>query len=983
MSLKLQFDSSQGYQLDAIRAVTDLFEGLPLKEDDFSVRLGTTRGEGLLAAQETDIMGVGNDAKLPEEELLANLRAIQTRNRLKLSDTLIEEGGSFPQFSVEMETGTGKTYVYLRSMFELNKLYGYRKFVIVVPGRAIREGVLKNLQVTEEHFRALYGNEPFKYSVYDSKDMSRVRDFAVGRELQVLIINIEAFRKDFGDEDFDPEKGVLFHRPSEKLSGHSPREFIQAVHPIVIIDEPQSVDGTALAKEAIRLLNPLFTLRYSATHKNPVNVIYRLDPVQAYSMRLVKRIAVASALEEGGVGNDAYIRLLQLDNTRGIRAKIEINMNGAGGPVRTTKWVKSGDDLHTVSGEREEYREGYHVSEIRVEPGNECITFTPSNVRVCLGEGTGADDEAVRRTQIRMTIEEHFNKELQLQGRGIKVLSLFFLDRVANYREYGEENQVRKGRYAEWFEEEYERLRIDPRFAALNALPAEKVHDGYFAEDKTGKLKDSRGAGDAEADASAYDKIMKNKEQLLSLSEPLKFIFSHSALKEGWDNPNVFQICTLNHTTTEMKKRQEIGRGLRLPVNQSGERVFDESVNQLVVIANESYAEFSRTLQREYETDCGVTFGKLRPDAFVQLEYLHEGEEKITAETDSAAIYESLKTQGMLDAEGKITEAFKPEQPGFHLELPEAYLELHNTIVDIVSKQRLEKHIIDRRNRKVVKLNKQVFISEDFKELWKRIQPKTAYRVTFESEALIAAAAERVRNMATIEAPRVRYVKATFDINEDGVATREVRNNIVTVTTASQLPDVLAHIQRETHLKRVTIAEVLKSSGRLDDFKKNPQRFIDESTKAIKSALSQLVIEGIEYQRLDGEIYEMSLFEKEPELRSFLDRLVMTGKSVYEGIEYESEPERAFAESLNSKDYIKLFVKLPPWFKVETPVGTYNPDWAFVKENDEKLYLVRETKSTLDSDERRKAENIKIRCGRKHFEALGVDYDVVTDAAGI
>lgn len=989
--MKLQFDPNQQYQMDAVRAVTDLFDGLPLQEDEFSVSVAKERGNGMFATQAEDVMAFGNHALLSDEELLKNLQIVQTRNDLDpatvIQKTRIggEESQGYPQFSVEMETATGKTYVYLRTIHELFNRYGYSKFVVVVPGKAIREGTLKNLEITKDHFQKLYGNQPFWYGVYDSKNMSVVRDFSVSRTLSILVINIEAFRKDFEDEGTDPEKGVLFHRSSEKLSGRSPREFVQAVHPIVIIDEPQSVDNTPLAKRSLSLLNPLFTLRYSATHRNPYNLVYRLDPIRAYEMRLVKKVAVAEVLGADGPGAGAYVKLLSVSNEGGIKAQIEVDEQTENGPKRKKITVKNGDDLYAKTKRRDVYQNGFMVGEINAADGREYIQFEPSGIRLNIGEAHGGDDEAIKRLQIRKTIEEHFEKELELQGRGIKVLSLFFLDRVSNYREYPEEGEPVKGLYACWFEEEYEALRQKPRYAVLEHKPVASVHDGYFAEDKNGKLKDSRGAGDTADDETAYNKIMKEKERLLSLSEPLKFIFSHSALREGWDNPNVFQICTLNQANSAIKKRQEIGRGLRLPVNQDGQRVFDDSINRLVVVANESYKDFAKKLQTEYEEDCGVTFGKITSNVFSKLVYEKEGVERILEQADADRIFTALQAQGVLDAEGKVTDVFQPEQLGFKLVLPEDLQFLEIDIIDRIARYRLERHVVRHERKSPVKLNKEVFLSTDFVELWNRIKAKTVYSVLYSSEDLVHSVVQKVKSMPAIHPPKVQYVKAEFTTDNRGVTAREVLNTMITVSDeVTNLPDIVTYLQRVTHLKRDTIVKVLiGADSRLNEFKVNPQRFMDQVADILSQELNRLSVEGIKYEKLEGDVYEMSLFEEE-EFSAYLQNLIKAEKSVYERISVDSEIERAFAEALEQKDYIKLYVKLPNWFTIDTPVGKYNPDWAIVKEEDQKVYFVRETKGTLEEAKLRSLELQKIKCGKKHFSAIGMeDFEVIKDANGI
>ncbi len=981
--MKLQFDPNQEYQMDAVRAATDLFEGLPIVGDSFSVAVAQEKGIGIFATQTEDVLAYGNHAMLPDDSLFENLQAVQRRNGVSESESLQKTMG-YPQFSVEMETGTGKTYVYLRTIHELHTKYGYSKFVIVVPGKAIREGTLKNLEITQEHFRTLYGNTPFSYAVYDSKNMSTVRDFAVSRGLSVLIINIEAFRKDFDDEDMDPEKGVLFHRSSEKLSGRSPREFVQAVHPIMIIDEPQSVDNTPIAKKSISLMNPLFTLRYSATHRNPYNLIYLLDPIRAYEMRLVKRVAVAEVLGTGEASSGAYIKLIAVTNDGGIKAQIEFDEDTESGPKRKKIKVRGGDDLFVKSKHRDSYRDGFLVGEIGAETGKEFITFEPSGITLHVGEAHGGDNEAIKRLQIRKTIEEHFEKELELQGKGIKVLSLFFLDRVANYRVYPEEGAPEKGLYANWFEEEYERLSITERYKCLPHLPVGKVHDGYFAADKSGKLKDSRGEGDTSDDESVYNKIMKEKEKLLSLEEPLKFIFSHSALREGWDNPNVFQICTLNQTNAAIKKRQEIGRGMRLPVDQNGVRVFDESINKLVVIANESYIDFAKKLQTEYEEDCGVTFGKITEKAFAGLSYYKGGVEMTITAEHISTIIESLRAQGMIDESGKLTDLFDPTNAGFGLSLPESLRDIEVDIIDRISQYQLERHIARHDRKERVKVNKEIFLSPDFRELWDRIKAKTTYAVQFSDTALVEAIAEKLRTMPTIQSPKVQYIKAELAVDERGVTTREVRNTTVTVTNEDEyLPDILSYLQRLTHLRRRTLVEILSRSGRLSEFPKNPQRFMDLTAEIIRGELRRLSIDGIQYEQIAGDNYEMRLFE-EHEFSAYLRELLRSRKSVYERIPYDSEIERRFAMDLESKDQIKLYVKLPSWFTVETPLGKYNPDWAIVKEEDEKVYFVRETKGSIEESSMRLSEDQKIKCGKKHFAAIGMtNFEVVKDAREI
>lgn len=561
-------------------------------------------------------------------------------------------------FTVEMETGTGKTYVYLRTIYELNKHYGFTKFVIVVPSVAIREGVYKSLQITKEHFDELYNRTPLEYFIYDSQKLDKVRNFATATTIQVMIINIDAFRKSFEDPEKEDKANVI-HRTNDRLNGYRPIEFIQQTNPIVIIDEPQSVDTTPKSKEAIASLNPLCTLRYSATHVDKYNMVYRLDAVDAYNQKLVKKIEVMSVRSEESF-NVPYIKLVEVKEGK---AKIELDVETRGKVKRTTKTVKYGDDLYDISGERELYR-GYIVEQIDWTEGNESIEVNGHYLRV--GDVIGdIDDDTIKRYQIRKTIEEHLDKELRLRPRGIKVLSLFFIDKVANYRDYDKDGNPIKGKYAIMFEEEYKKLIQKPKYRTLFNdidvdMDVEKVHNGYFAQDKKGRLKDTK--GNTEADTDVYNLIMKDKERLLSLDEPLRFIFSHSALREGWDNPNVFQICTLKDSAgTYVSRRQEIGRGLRLAVNQNGERVQDYNVNTLTVMANESYEEFVASLQKEIEEETGVTFGKFEKHVFAKLVYIDpDTEEPVQMGYElSAKLYEELKQYDYIDENGKAKPSLK------------------------------------------------------------------------------------------------------------------------------------------------------------------------------------------------------------------------------------------------------------------------------------------------------------------------------------
>jgi len=966
LMMRLKFDPNLQFQIDAVNAMAEVFYGQPLSEGDLEI--GFKRLDWIFQTE----LGIGNNLILDEAALLKNIHLVQEHND-------IEKVSSFQgrHFSIEMETGTGKTYVYLRTIFELYKKYGFKKFVIVVPSVAIREGVLKNLEITKEHFLHLYNNVSYDYFVYDSKKINQVRQFSASNNIQIMVINIDAFRKTLEDKD-EEKKSNIIHRESDKLSGRKPIEFIRATHPIVIIDEPQSVDNTPKAKEAIETLNPLCTMRYSATHRNPYNLLYKLDPIKAYDMRLVKRIEVASVLSEEYF-NEPFIRFRAVDNQNGIRAKLSIHVDSSSGPKLKNVTVRSGDDLFIRSNERENYRNSYIINEINAEPGNEYISFSNGKT-LSLGQTQGGLTDDIMKVQVRNAIQEHLEKELKVKDKGIKVLSLFFIDRVANYRSYDEQGNPVKGKIALWFEEYFNELIQKPRYKDSLKFPLEKLHDGYFAADKKGILKDT--SGSTLADEDVYNKIMKNKEQLLSLDEPLRFIFSHSALREGWDSPNVFQICTLNETKSEMKKRQEIGRGLRLPVNQQGERIFDETINRLTVIANESYEDFARKLQTEIEEDFNVHFGAVSKNAFAKIIQVIDDQETTLGDEISKKIWEELKQQGHIDEDGKIQPKFNPSDKYFEVILSPEFQDVKHQVIDIVQSYLFSEHVVNRNNRKTLKINKMVYLDDEFKKLWDKINPKTTYSVEYDTDVLIEKASKAIREMERIEKIKIVYKKAEVDIQEKGIVTKELR---IQETTASygedkvNLPDILAYLQKETELTRNTIVRILISSGRIEEFPLNPQKFMDSVARLIKNELHQLVVDGIKYEKIAGQEYEMRLFE-ETEIISYLNNLIEVKKSVYDAIEYDSEIEKRFAESLDMRDDIKLFVKLPSWFKIDTPIGTYNPDWAIVKHEDDTLYLIRETKGIKDFEKLRNIEADKIRCAKRHFRELQVDFKTVVEA---
>lgn len=918
--------------------------------------------------------GIGNFLELTEEEILKNVQEVQIRNGLPRSEKL-----NGMNFTIEMETGTGKTYVYLRSIYELNQKYGFTKFVIVVPSVAIREGVYKSLQITQEHFKDLYDNQPLEYFIYESDKLDRVRSFVTATSIQVMIINIDAFRKSFVDPEKENKANVI-HRNNDRLNGYKPIEFIQETNPFVIIDEPQSVDTTPKSKEAIRSLNPLATLRYSATHIDKYNMVYRLDAVDAYNEKLVKKIEVMSIRSEESF-NVPYIKLLEVKERK---AKIELDVETRGKVKRQPKTVKYGDDLYDISGERELYR-NYIIEQIDWTEGSESIEINGNLLRI--GDTIGdIDDDTIKRFQIRQTIEEHLDKELRLNHRGIKVLSLFFIDKVANYRDYDAEGNPVKGKYAMMFEEEYKNLIQKPKYRTLFedidvGTEVGKVHNGYFAQDRKGKVKDTR--GNTNADIDAYSLIMKHKERLLSFDEPLRFIFSHSALREGWDSPNVFQICTLKDSGgTYVSRRQEIGRGLRLAVNQNGEREADYNVNTLTVMANESYEEFVDNLQKEMEEDTGVTFGKIEEHVFAKLAYQdEESEEPVTLGYDqSKKLYQELKEKNYIDHKDKATSTLKEDLESYAVDIPGEFKPWQSAILMELKRITERLPIKDGTKKKKVKLNKAIFNSQEFLDLWDKIKYKTVYSIDFDSSELIQNAVNSIQKMNKIDKVRIISRKDAISSMDrlTGLEVETLREGVEDYTAVNHtLPDVITELQNRTNLTRKTIVEILTGSKRLEDFKNNPQKFIEEVTKIVLREMRLTLRDGIKYHKKDDEYYAVELFQNDELLAYLNDNAVESSKSPYDYVIYDSDIEESFAKRFETDENVKVYVKLPDWFKIETPIGNYNPDWAAVinKNGEEKLYFVLETKGTDIEEFLRTPEIAKIEFARKHFAAIDLDVD--------
>lgn len=980
--MKLQFNPDLLYQHQAIDALVDLFRGQLPKQSNFTVMAQSSSMQpGLLPTEN----GIGNRLDLDEESILRNLQDIQLRNGLKQSQSLTRDDFNF---DVEMETGTGKTYVYLRTIYELNKQYGFTKFVVVVPSIAIKEGVYKSLQITKEHFDKHYDNTPCEYFIYDSSNLEQVRNFAVSDNVQIMIINIDAFRRSFTDPSKETKANII-HRRHDRMNGMRPIDLIQETNPFVIIDEPQSVDRTSKAKDAIASLNPLAIFRYSATHVEKHHLVYKLDAVDAYEMELVKQIEVAG-FQSVNYHNKAYIKLVSVDNRKSpITARVEIDVQERNDIKRKTFTVKQGDDLYEKSNHREVY-EGYIISDIYAAEGNEYIDFTSRPEFIRLGEAIGDIDElAIKEQQIRKTIEEHLNKELILNKRGIKVLSLFFIDKVANYRQYDDDGNRIKGPYAELFEKHYKELIRKPKYNTLfEKLPeleteVDAVHDGYFSIDKVVKkgnrdeyiFKETK-TGKAQADDDAYSLIMRDKEKLLSFDSKLRFIFSHSTLREGWDNPNVFQICTLNETKSDIKRRQEIGRGLRLCVNQDGERLHGFDTNTLTVMANESYEDFAEGLQKEIEKESGIRFGVIELHTFANIPVETEnGELSYLGVEASEEIFNHFLAQEYVNEKGKVTEKLKADLRENKLSVPVQYQEQQAQIETLTQKISGKLNIKNSDDKRRIKLNKQVFLSEDFKKLWDRIKYKTTYAVDFDSEELIDKCVKEIQRGLNVDAAKLIFTKAVVDIASSGVSAEEKnRMALLATNVVETLPDIISYLQNRTNLTRRTIVEILTRSGTLELFKKNPQKYMDEVGRLIEAQVRLMIVDGIKYTKIgDDDYYVQSEFENAELYGYFEKNMIASQKSVYEYVIYDSQNEASFAERFENNESIRLYTKLPDWFKINTPIGSYNPDWAVLmeKDGDQRLFFVLETKGNTLIEALRPTESAKIACGKAHFRALG------------
>ncbi|WP_353066953.1 DEAD/DEAH box helicase family protein [Arcanobacterium hippocoleae] len=985
MRFQFQFDPRQPYQTSAIEAVTDLFDGQPADANQLLTRFQyaplwqqSALDLPFIEYQESldvydEIGAYGNNLVLDEDTILDNLRRIQDRNGLEINESLVDG----LQFDIEMETGTGKTYVYLRTAFELAAKYRFNKFIILVPSVAIREGVKTSIELMREHFRHLYPQINMDATVYSGDRAEEVRDFATATSLQFMVMTIDSIRGD--------KNTRIIHQQRDKLSGLRPLDFLQATRPVVIMDEPQNMESL-LAQSAVADLNPMCTLRYSATHRTSRNVVYRLDPLDAHRLELVKKIVVSDALALGSAAKP-YVKLLDVKHDPTFKASLELVVKKKDGTYAKRK-VKAtqGADLERLSGGNPAYAGNWRINEISIQP--EQIELTNYGY-LRVGEEIGGNQIAVFREMIRETIREHIRKETQVHERGIKVLSLFFIDKVASYLGEGSNNLDANGVFAADFDAIYVEERTKNP-AAHAFLPSDPVaaRSGYFAQMKSGKGKSAQitfkdSSGKTKADDDAYELIMKDKARLLDLAEPVRFIFSHSALREGWDNPNVFQICTLRDMSTETERRQTIGRGLRLPVNQAGERIKDAGTAQLTVVANESYKAFAAALQDEYKS-AGVAIGFVRKTEFAALPVVDEaGKETRLGTKRSGRIWDCLLQRGYINTAGEVLGTWVPEQLGFTVGLPEEFAGYEDEVIRIVDGCKIETLVKPKRKRVTRTLNKQVYATSEFEEFWETITARTTYRVALDRTNLIQRSIASIKQAPHIDPIRIQVTRTGLEITRGGAKGSELGSRSAVLTDSYPLPDIISQLQEATSLTRKTLIDILLGSGRIKDFLINPNDFIKMVRECIETELAHTLIEGIQYEPIGGSIYELRELQTDglAEKDRFIDQLYKVTnkeKTDFDYLVLDSAVERQFAQYLDSREDINLFMKLPDKFRVPTPVGDYNPDWAIIKVENctEHLYLVRETKSTQDSMKRRPSENAKIKAAMKHFAAIGVNYQV-------
>lgn len=997
--MRLQFKKQQ-FQLDAVSAIADLFQG---QAKHTGVQYMADPGR--LKSDEVDlVLDAYRNApiQLSQASIRENVHTMQTRYGLRPSDKLSIDmiaGREAYNFSIEMETGTGKTYTYIRTIMELNKRYGWLKFVIVVPSVAIREGVLKSLQIMSSHFQMEYGKQP-RYFVYDSSRLGDLDSFANSSDLQIMVINSQAFNKKEKD---------LIHSERENFRWRRPIDVLAAMNPIMIIDEPQSVEGKQ-TKERLKDFKPLFTLRYSATHKEKHDMVYRLDAMDAYNQKLVKKIAVKAIEQTGTTGTQGYLYLQEIipQKTGTPKAKVEFEVKTQSGVKRKLKVVDEPFDLYAESGSLSAYK-GMTLSHFDARENKLQVGVTQElHVGEVIGE---VDESSIRRIQIRETIKSHIEKESKLYNRRIKVLSLFFIDEVAKYKQYDEHNDAYNGEYAQIFEEEYRNqvnqfIRTQEptpyrRYLEAN-LEGNSVHAGYFSVDKVKKsdktiFVDYKSASEKKNnlsnDIDAYDLIMKDKERLLSFEEPVRFLFSHSALKEGWDNPNVFQICTLKQSSAETRKRQEIGRGMRLAVDQNGIRQDFEllgndvhEINKLTVIANESYDQFARSLQEEIKELLADRPAKVDATLFANKVLTNQEGQTIRITKEQAdSIHFDLIRQGYIDREGQLTTEYFTAKENHQLQLSETLAGYEDKLVEILeSVYHAGQYEIENANNSVIQFSNEVnqenIARKEFLNLWKQINRKTSYQVEFDDAELVKHSVDYINEKLVVSKPSFHITQASAaDMSkEEGlnftVAENDRQQEYLTDSQIMTKYDLLGEIAEQTGLTRKLVAKILSKIYvyQFDKFKQNPEEFILKVSKLINEQKASQIIKHIQYNVLNEE-YDMDLFYDNPETANRSDdHLLESKKGIYNFVKVDSNTEKTFKESLEQYEDVRVYVKLPGKFSIATPLGNYNPDWAiaFREGSVKHIYFVAETKGSMSSLQLKQAEQAKIACARAHFKAL-------------
>ncbi|SDJ15562.1 type III restriction enzyme [Proteiniclasticum ruminis] len=996
--MRLRF-RHQKFQSDAANAICEVFNGQPFHSPTYMIDPGL----GQIGLEDARSFTGFNNAPvvIGDDKVLENIRSIQRSGQIKPSESL---DGRF-NLTVEMETGVGKTYTYIKTMYELNKRYGWSKFIIVVPSVAIREGVYKSFQMTEDHFAEDYGKK-IRYFIYNSAQLTELDRFASDSSINAMIINSQAFNARGKD-------ARRIYMKLDDFRSRRPIDILAKTNPILIIDEPQSVEGAA-TKERLKEFTPLATLRYSATHRadSVYNMIYRLDALEAYNKKLVKKIAVKGISVSGSTATEGYIYIQSINLSKGNpTATIEFDIKGKTGIRKVSRIVTEGYNLFDNSGELAEYKDGYTV--LRIDGRDSSVEFT-NGKKLYAGDVIGSvSEEQLRRIQIRETIHSHIERERQLFAKGIKVLSLFFIDEVAKYRQYDDQGNATGGTYTQIFEEEYKaivgnmQLSLDDADGYLKyveSISADQTHAGYFSIDKkSGRIIDSK-LGDKKErtsdDSDAYDLIMKDKERLLDRREPVRFIFSHSALREGWDNPNVFQICTLKQSGSDVRKRQEVGRGLRLSVNQVGERMDENvlsheeihNVNVLTVIANESYDSFAKGLQSEIAEAVADRPRKVQAKLF---------EEKF-GEDIALAIYESLIENGYIKR-GELTEKYYESKQSGSLEVPEEISgQIHEVIsvLDSVYDPNINKPENARKNTVNLTLDKDKLNSRAFQELWSRINSRSYYTVSFDEDELIKRAITELNSKLRVskiyfkveKGEQTKKIESKAQLQAGGAfvradMVREEASPYLEMKASSLVRyDLVGKIVSETGMTRKAVASILVGIEKsiFDQFGNNPEEFILRAANIINEQKATAIIEHITYDKLTSE-FSTNIFT-EPDLKkgALGVNAIEAKRHLYDYVIYDSTNERDFANQLETHSQeVEVYVKLPKGFYINTPVGKYNPDWAiaFYEGKVKHIYFVAETKGDMSSMELREIEKAKAHCAREHFRAISgenIKYDVVS-----